>query len=526
MEKKRQRIYLFCTVLLLAGCYLAYRLYTIQVTHNYDWALKAVNQRSDGLALYRQRGAIIDCHGQPLTGRDHQAYLAVFPPLLTTEEKKALAPLLAAHHIRMDAHSPVTIANPSAELLRFINERPMAGVTFCTIPLRYGTRPLAHHLLGYVHPTTGEGIAGLEAMYDEILASDRLVKLTMMADAHQRPIPGLGWRYQEETIRRPARNLVLTLDFGLQRKVETLLDEAGVTKGAVVLLEVGTGKIRALANRPVFNPYRPQLSLNDSDRSLQNRALAAYPPGGMWRLIIAAAGLERGLLHPDQVFCDEAGTGPGFMTLTQAFAYGTRSVFQKTVSLLGAEPVLAIAGACGLGAATLRFPGEETGFLSDWVGVDDSTAVVSDGENITVTPVQIAVVLQVIAGGGDYYPPTVVEGIQQEDGAWSPLSAATETGRPVMAAATVAALRKMLEATVLYGTGQKAQIQHEAAGVDGMVVSGYREGQAIYHSWFAGYAPAYAPRLVGVVLLEDDPGGAERAAALFASLMESCLSLL
>ena len=526
MEKRRQRVYLLCAVLLLVGSYLAYRLYTIQVAMGLEWALKAVNQRSDGLALYRQRGAILDCHGRPLTGRDHQAYLAVFPPLLTTEERKALTPLLAAHHIRVGAHSPVTIANPSAELLRFVAERSIAGVTFCTIPLRYGNQPLAHHLIGYVHPTTGEGNAGLEAMYDEFLTSDRLVKLAVMTDAHQRPIPGLGWRYQEETRRRPARNLVLTLDIDLQRKAESLLDEAGVAKGAVVLLEVGTGKIRALASRPVFNPYRPQLSLNDPERSLQNRALVAYPPGGLWRLIISAAALERGLLHPDRVFCDEAESGYGLMTLTQAFAYGTQSVFQKVVSELGTKPVLAMAEACGLGTAVVGLPGEETGFLPERFTPDASRAVVSGEENTTVTPVQIAAVLQAVAGSGDYYPPSVVEGLQEEDGAWTPLPAVVGTDRPVLAAATVAALRKMLEATVLYGTGQKAQIQQEAAGVDGMVLTGYRGEQPIFHSWFAGYAPAHAPRLVGVVFLEDDPGGAEQAAALFASLMASCLSLL
>ena len=192
MEKGKQRVYLLCTVLLMAGFYLAYRLYTIQVAANRDWALKAVNQRSDGLALYRQRGAILDCHGQPLTGRDHRVYLAVLPPLLTAEERKVLTPLRAAHHVKMDGVLPLTIADPSAELLRLVAERPMMGVTFCTIPLRYGSHPVAHHLLGYVHPTTGEGIAGLEAMYDEVLASDRRVKLAVMTDAHQRPIPGLA----------------------------------------------------------------------------------------------------------------------------------------------------------------------------------------------------------------------------------------------------------------------------------------------------------------------------------------------
>ncbi|NLM37250.1 MAG: hypothetical protein GX202_03890, partial [Firmicutes bacterium] len=455
--------------------------------------------------------------------RDHLAYLAVFPPLLTPEERKALAPILAAHHIKMDTGSPVVMANPDAELLRYVAEQPMAGGTLCSVPLRYGLQPIAHHLLGYVHPTTGRGIAGLEAVYDELLASDRLVKLVLMTDANRRPIPGLGWRYQEEAKRQPAGNLVLTLDCELQSKVEALLEEAGVAKGAVVLLEVGTGKVRALASRPVFNPYCPQLSLNDPDRALLNRALAAYPPGGVWRLMMAAAALEQGLARPDQVFLTATEAGTGLTTLTQAFAYDRQAVFQEVAAILESKAVLALAKAFGLGTAALRLPGEEAGFLSlETAG----TAAAGPGERITVTPLQMAAVLQVVAGNGTYYPPTVVEGWQAEDGRRSPFPAEGGPGCPVLTAATVTALRKMMEATVLYGTGQKAQIRQEAAGIDGTVLAGRRGEQPILYSWFAGYAPAHAPRLVGVVLLEDEPGGAERAAALFAALMESCLPLL
>lgn len=522
MEKTRRRVYLLGVVFFLVGCYLAYRLYTIQVVAGIDWAVQAVNQRSDGLALYRQRGAILDCHGQPLTGRDHQPYLAIFPPLLTGEERKALAPLLAAHHIKMDDHSLVTIANPSAALLRFVTEQPMAGVTFCTIPLRYGRQPLAHHLLGYVHPTTGQGLAGLEAVYEGILGSNRLVKLALMTDAHQRPIPGMGWRYQEAMRMQPASNLVLTLDLALQRKVEGLLGEAGIAKGAVVLLEVGTGKIRALASRPVFDPYLPQLCLGDPDRPLLNRAVAAYQPGALWRLIITAAALERGVVHPDQLFYD-AQSGQGLITLVQAFAYAIPAVFQEVGSRLGAEPVRATAAACGLGKVSLGLPGEEAGSLPQGAGGNG----IAEGNQagISVTPVQIAGLLQVVAGNGEYYPPSVVEGIQGPDGGWTPVAETVPaSGQPVLSAATVAALRKMLEATVLYGTGQKAQIRSEAAGVEGMTLTGYRGEQPVYHSWFAGYAPAHAPRLVGVVVLEDEPGGAERAATLFAAVMSECLS--
>lgn len=467
MEAKSRRRLIFLGVFfLLVVCYLAIRLYYLQVVENVAWAHQAVNQRSDGLALYRQRGAILDYQGNPLTGRDHRPYLAIFPALLTTEEQKAIRPLLAADQVwrEGDGCSPVTIAEPSAALLRYVSERPMTGVTFCTVPLRYGIKPIAHHLLGYVHPASGKGLAGLEAVYENDLTSGQMINLAVMTDALRRPIPGLGWRYQEETGTRPGSNLVLTLDLALQSKVEELLDAARVRKGAVVIMEVGTGKVRAMASRPVFDPYAPQQSLQDPDRPLQNRALTAYPPGPLLNLIIKAASLE-------------------------------------------SQPVSAMTKNCGFGTATgWEIPGEES------------------GSGITVTPVQIAAAFQVVACNGNYYPPVVVEGLQGADGKAEPLvSAGSSPGRPALAGSTVAALQEMLEANVLYGTGQQAQIRQGVAGLGGTVISGQARDDAKAHSWFGGYAPVAAPRFVGVIFLEDVPDRADAAATLFAAIMGECL---
>jgi len=491
---------------------------------NLSWALQAVHQRSDSLALYRQRGAILDCHGDPFTGRDHCTYLVVFPALLTAEERKEIAPLLAAHHAPMKGLAPVTIANPSAELVRFAKTKEEAGVTFCTIPLRYGRQAMAHHLLGYLHPTTGQGLDGLEAVYDRELNSERMINLTVLTDALRRPIPGVGFRYQERSDAPAGKNLVLTLDLNLQRKVEALLDQAGIAKSAVVLMEVGTGKIRALASRPVFDPYAPQQSLNDPDRPLLNRTVQPYPPGDLFKLVIAAAALESGKFQPETLFY-HAQSGYGLVTLTQAFAYAVSSVFQEVMAALDRTALLTLAEACGLGGGgRLGLPGEGTGCLPGKEGIEGS-ALVTGEHGVAVTPVQMAALLQVVAGNGWYYPPSVVEGLQEPGGSRrQTLPETPAPGCPVLSRTTVAALQKMLAASVLYGTGRRAQIRQGAAGAGGAIPSGHNGERPLFHSWFAGYGPVHTPRLVGVVFLEDDPDGPEKAAALFASIMEEVLT--
>jgi cell division protein FtsI/penicillin-binding protein 2 len=360
---------------------------------------------------------------------------------------------------------------------------------------------------------------GLEAVYESQLNSERMVRLTVMTDALRRPIPGLGWRYQEESGVPAGKNLVLTLDLVLQKKVEALLDQIPVAKGAVVIMEVGTGKIRALASRPVFDPYAPQQSLNHPDRPLLNRALQYYPSGHLFNLLIVAAALESGKVQPDAFFYDRQ-SGHGLITLTHAFAYGVPAVFQEVTAALEPASLWTLAETCGLGAGgRLGLPGEGTGLVPGKASKIETDLSTGEQE-VAVTPVQMAALLQIVAGNGWYYPPVVVEGLQEPDGSWSAPPLVSLPNQPVLSEPTVRALQKMLVATVLYGTGQLAQVRQGAAGVGGAIQAGLGGEEPRLYSWFAGYAPAHDPRLVGVVFLEDDPAGAEQAAVLFASIME------
>ena len=82
--------------------------------------------------------------------------------------------------------SPVIISNPNQSLLALAQHHKLQGLTLCTLPLRYPAKPLANHLLGYLHPAGGQGIAGLEYLYEADLTSDTVVNLTRTADAYQR----------------------------------------------------------------------------------------------------------------------------------------------------------------------------------------------------------------------------------------------------------------------------------------------------------------------------------------------------
>ncbi|NLW55070.1 MAG: penicillin-binding protein 2 [Firmicutes bacterium] len=538
----RRRVKLLFCVFFCLGLYLVNCLLQIQVKENISWALRAVNQRSDSLPLYRQRGAILDRFGQALTGRDHRTYLAIFPERLMEEEKQQIMTAMGDQLLSGQKLSPVIISNPNQNLLALAQHRKLHGLTLCTLPLRYASKPLANHLLGYLHPSGGQGIAGLEYLYEEDLRSDTIVNLALTADAHQRPIPGLGWKYREVTGEKPPKNLVLTIDLKLQQVIEELLDEEQIVQGALLLAEVGTGKIVALASRPVFDPYEPQKSINAPHAPLLNRALQAYPAGTLFDVALAAAALEAGIVTARTTFYDsgriEIGStayycypdpsqSHGLLTFAQAIAYSCRPVCGEVMKQLGREKVLAMGRKLGLGQVTgLGLPGEAAGYLPVSAELKDEASLLLGKQEVLVTPVQMAGLFQAIAGNGIYYPPLVVEGLQTTEADWD-WRALQPQGEKVLSAQTVAELREILESVVLYGTGKKAQIRESAAGLTGTARSGKVDpaGRELYYGWFAGYAPAFHPRLVGVVLLEEEPRGGERAAEVFGEMMRRCLEL-
>ncbi len=541
LKKLKCRVKILLFFFMLCGLYHVNCLIKIQVVENMSWSTRAVNQRSDSLALYQQRGEILDCCGRLLTGREHHTCIAIFPAFLMDDEKKLIFSMTGNQHFNYQSLSPVLISNPSKDLLNLSVTNKFPGVTICTVPLRYGNKPLAHHLLGYIHPGSGQGLAGLEDVYQEFLSSDTRVKLVLMVDAHHHLIPGLEWRYQEVSRGKLQKNLVLTIDLTLQQKLEEIMEEKKITKGVILLLEVGTGKVLALASRPAFDPYHPQKSLHDPNKPLVNRALQAYPPGSLFKLVLSAVALETGTITSgttfyDSGFIDLGGTcyycstapqnGHGLLTFTQALAYSCHPVFIKVMQMVESAKILSVAKALGLGMQTsLGLPEESAGFLPSSIEAENYVVFALGEQGILVSPLQVAGALQAIASGGYYFPPQIVKGLQELNGAWYQQSPPSP-GRQVLTSQTAAELRKMLETVVLYGTGTKAQNPHGAAGLTGTVRAGKvsNNGHELYYGWFAGYAPTHAPRLVGVILLEDDLVGGERAAEIFGLLMSRCLN--
>ena len=334
------------------------------------------------------------------------------------------------------------------------------------------------------------------------------------------------------------RDLVLALDARIQNlafsQLRAAVERHRARAGSIVVLDVNTGEVLALANFPTFNPNnRSRLS----GAQLRNRTVTdTFEPGSTLKPFTIAVALEAGSIRPDTLIQ----TAPGSLhigTATIRDAHAERAltvaqVIQKSSNVgaakialgLPAESMWEMFQALGFGnAPQLGFPGEAAGKLrsyQSWRPIEQAT--MSYGHGISVSLVQLARAYSVFAREGELVPLSLLR------------VDVPPAGLRVMAPGTARAVRAMLELAVnRNGTAPRAQIMgYRVAGKTG---TAHKQENGVYAadkyvSSFIGLAPASLPRLVIAVML-DEPSdgryyGGTVAAPVFAQVMAGALRIL
>ncbi len=362
---------------------------------------------------------------------------------------------------------------------------------------------------------------------------------------------------------RPGSDLQLTIDAAVQHQAEIWLDaaisgrlgtdaggevatdESSNSGGAVVVMDVANGELLALASTPRFDPNwfggddpdRVAATLRDPARPLWNRAVQmALPPGSVFKTLTAIALLEnqtlqagdaidcRGYLHqPDQLRCEiyrRQGIGHGQVNLSDALMQSCNVFFFHFAEQSGPAPLVKWSQRVGFGQRTgVDLPSEARGNLPA-ASCDELHSPASNNQaemlaigqgKLTATPLQIARLMAAVANGGKLVTPHVVE---RDD----PPATAIESLSP----ATLRTVRQGLERVVSDPRGTAhASVQIDSlsiAGKTGTAESG--EGHAD-HAWFAGYAPADAPKIAIVVVLEHGGSGGEVAGPVARQILQA-----
>ncbi|MDR3734019.1 MAG: penicillin-binding protein [Acidobacteriaceae bacterium] len=411
----------------------------------------------------------------------------------------------------------------------------------------YPNNDLAAQVLGYVG-TDDEGLGGLERKFDDDLHGQPGHMLTAL-DA-KRHVLG-----SEESEPMPGENLVLTIDANIQYMAEKALDDQmAKTKalhGTVVVMDPHTGQVLALAVAPRFNPNDQRHM--DAD-VLNNLAVSnIYEPGSTFKLVAYSAAIDAAGVEPDDIVDCQGGAMTmygrtlhddkadhfGRVTVQYALEHSSDVGAAKMALKLGPEKFYSYMKAFGFGDRSgIELPSETRGLLRpprQWGAT--SILSLSIGQEIGVTPVQLAGMVSTIANGGTYLPPHILlQSTDQQKGdprlkaaAFHPqneLPAKLPDGsRRVISEMTAAKMRRMMQGTVVEGTGKAAALNgYSAGGKTGTAqkidVTTHTYSKSKYVASFAGMAPVSNPAITVAVVIDSPSVGSYYGAAVSAPVFQ------
>lgn len=418
------------------------------------------------------------------------------------------------------------------------------------------------------------GLAGLEAWGEPYLRGTRGGVLTIIGSS------GEYISTIAETEPRQARSLYTTLDATFQKQVEEALAEAILTEpiaqfGSVVVMDVNTGEVKAIASYPTYNPAifdttRPNgdvalsLVLNDSGNPLLNRAAqGAYPAGSIFKLVTLASGLNSGLYTVNSRYTstgtwDRFGEayikrdwregGHGTVNYLQALTVSCNSCFYDMAYNVDEADIYLLpdtANQFGLGQPTgIQGFAESPGLIGDpdwklatygdgWARGDAVNMAIGQGF-LQVTPLQMANVFSAIANGGTLYRPRIIDRIGAGGGApeevWPAEVLSTLPITPDNLISIRSALREVVTASYGTATHRFEGLTVPVAGKTG-TAEAPGSGNGLPHAWFGGYAPAGTytradgtitsePEIAIIIMVENVGEGSAVAAPIFRRVVE------
>ena len=543
------------------------KLVEIQVVDAADLAAISERQRARTIDLAATRGRIYDRDGDVLATSVQAATVyadpRAFRPTSTpdglevpaaadaAEVADALAGVLQQDvstltgQLEEDRHFVYLARQVDHELGEEVQALELPGIGVLVEPQRlYPAGPLAGQVVGFTD-IDAQGLQGLEARYDGVLAGEPGTLLLERAPGGLDIASGV----RELSPPQAGTDVVLTIDRDIQHVAELAAAEAmerySAIGASIVVTEVGTGDVLAMASTPGFDPNQ-RGDEDPSDR--RNRAVTdVFEPGSTQKALTIAAALEEGVVSttsrlevPDAIrvsgstFSDSSRHDKSAWSVTEIMERSSNVGTIQIAQELGPERLEEYLRAFGYGRSTaLGFPGESGGLLrphEEWWGT--SLPTIAIGHGVAVSLLQLAQSYGTIANDGVAIPPRLVLGTVGDDGRLSPVRASGQ--ERVIAADTAATVRSMLEEAVHgeHGTGGMAQVEgYRIAGKTGTArkpregVAGYSDQ---YFATFVGMAPADDPRVVVAVMI-DEPWpyyGGLAAAPVFAEVMEAALLAL
>lgn len=442
--------------------------------------------------------------------------------------------------------------------------RYMPEVMLSVQPIRnYPYHELAVHALGYVgevsayeieqglfkNITQGSlvGKAGLEKTYDKYLRGED------GAFMEEVDVAGNVVKHYDSVQPVPGKNLKLTIDYELQKELEAFTDKhlaflrsSGIAPGAraaaVVAIDPRNGAVRAMVSRPGYDPnwFVHGISSknwnsinNDPNYPMNNKVITGeYPPGSTFKIVTGSAAFELKKVGLDEPIFDggfhpmvptmgnAGGEILGWLTFIKALAMSDNVYFYELGYRVGIDNIEKYAHIFGFGERTgIDLEGESKGLVAskkvkrkiwdeDWRLGDTFNAAIGQGFNLT-TPIQLSVMLSIVANGGTKYQPYLVDSIINSDGSLFEKPKRAEGKHIDVSQQTIDYIRMGMSATTQEGgtASYFAGLPKPIAGKTGTAENSHGRD----HGLFVAYGPVDDPELVVVCIVEQGGFGSVAA---------------
>jgi penicillin-binding protein 2 len=586
----RRRARVLYSIVVLVFLALFARLVFLQIIDGERYTFLSENNRVRLKRIPGTRGTVFDSQGQLLVD-SRPSFDLLFVPEDADNPDMTLREL--AQYLKRDEKELLALYEQSRSRAPFdeivlgrdvdwttivaveAHQLDLPGVTLRVRPRRnYADGPAGAHVLGYlgeIGPNqlmtlkergyrSGDEIGhfGLEKQWETVLRGQ--------SGGQQVEVDALGRRVRvlHEVADVPGYTVHLTLDRQLQQAAFEALNGK---EGTIVVLDVHSGAILALVSTPAFDPNafargikadEWRALIKDRLRPLSNRAIQGqYPPGSTFKIIMAIAGLEEGVLQPEsrisdpgyyyfgnRAFRDWKKEGHGSVDLHKAIVESCDVYFYQAGQRIGIDRIAKWARAFGLGEKSgAAFDDEKNGTVPDsewkrkrfrqpWFPGETLSVAIGQGY-LTVTPLQMANMMAAVANGGTLYRPYVVRRVESVEGVlvqeYGPEKIRTIPLKPETLERVRNALWDAVKGAGGTGSAARTNIVNIAgktgtAQVVEMRGAYLKSEQLAYfvrdHAWFVAYAPAQDPRIAVVTLVEHGGHGGSAAAPLAKKVIE------
>ncbi len=579
---KRTRFLVICIFFLVWACAIAGRLFWLQIVRHQDFVERAAKQQEHTFEVAPRRGILYDrnlremamtvlvpsIYADPSQIADKQTAARTLADLVHTDPEDALTTeSQIASRLNQGRNFAWIARRVTPRVAAAVKALNMKGIFFQQeFERSYPDNQLAAQVLGYVGSDDG-GLGGLEEKFDSQLHGRPGLMYTAM-DARRKVLGS------SEHDPEPGQNLVLTVDENIQFMAERALDHAmartQALNGTVVIQDVHTGQILALAIRPTFNPN--QIRHTTLDQLRDHAVSDVYEPGSTFKLVTYSAAMDQQVATPDdpidcqegkitlagRVIHDNQGEHFGVIPVHKALEESSDVAAVKLALKVGPDRFYQYIRAFGFGSRSgVELPGETRGLLrptAKWNG--SSIGSIAIGQEVAVTPLQLVTMVSTIANGGIYLPPHIL--MQDQI---TPASGPNQTSAPaqvpqfvaspihasedmpnllppgshrVISTMAAAQMRKMMEGVVLFGTGKSAQLNGYSSGgktgtaqkIDPVT---HTYSKTMHIASFAGFAPVNNPVIAVAIVIDSPKGayyGADVSAPVFTEVAQQVLEYL